>query len=113
MTNITENWNRIYETHNLDSKSIERLKRSIVMLQYTNGLHTKNLGETHFGENLTPYNLSGQSGELVNRTDNNVDNEMEILSPKELIYLAFSAFGMKYYSSAGKFLREATFSLGM
>ena len=108
MSNITESWKRVYETNNLDSKSIERLKRSIVMLQDTNELHVKNLGD-----NFSVYNNPERSKELSNRPNNKIDNEIEILSPKELIDLAFSAFGMKYLSSAGKFLREAAFSLGM
>ena len=113
MTNITKNWNRVYESNNLDSKSIERVKRSIVIVQDTNGLHIKNLGEANFSANLAAYNLSGKSGELVNQTDNNIDNYIEFMSPKELIDLAFSAFGMQYHISAGRFLKEAAFSLGM
>ena len=113
MSNITENWKRIHEKNSLDSKSIERLKRSILMLQDTNELHLNNGSKANFGDNLLVYNISERSRELPNRTNNSIDNEIEVLSAKELIDLALSAFGMNYHSSAGKFLKEAAFSLGM
>ena len=90
---------------------IEAARRSMVILQDLNKLDLRELADGNPDISLSILNSSVVSNLHINRTEYSHRNELDFLSPKGLIDLAFSAFGMKYYGAAANFLKEASISL--
>ena len=113
MSNLTEDWRNLSEQSVFDSKTKEKTKRAMVMLQNTYNLDIRMLAEGNFDTNTFLFfnNLHAQQTKVVNRMEFNLEDKVDVLESKDLIELAFSAFGMKFHVSASKFLKEAMFSL--
>ena len=114
MSNLTKEMKEIYGLDDLDNIDLEKRKRFKVMLKDAYDIDIASLVRG----NLGPYSLPFQNFKktTINNTDNHTENikhdDSDAITPKQLIDLAFSAFGMKLHRSASNFLKEAFLRLG-
>ena len=113
MSNLTEIVKNFHDVNKLDSKMLEKTRRYMVMLKNTYDMNTVSL----VSGNVDLHSLTFSNNENTTSKDvsekNNYDNASykDAITTKQLIDLAFSAFGMQFHDIASNLLQEAVMRL--
>ena len=114
MSNLTEEMKKMFGFNDFDSKELEKRKRFMVTLKDANDMDIESLVNENGGRYFLPFPSFAKSHikDINNLINSNKYNDEDAISPKQLIDLAFTAFGMKYPGTASKFLKEAFLRFG-
>ena len=113
MSNLTYEMKKLVQTNTLEEKELEKSKRHMVMLKNSFDMDTKSLVSGKNKYYATPLkNRAKPTSKDTNNFPGKNNNYVDSISSKQLIDLAFSAFGMNFHGTASKFLKEAIIILG-
>ena len=109
MSNLTEEMKKMLGFNDFDSKELEKRKRFMVTLKDANDMDFVSLVNENGGRYHLPFpSFAKSSIKDMNKLINSKNyNDEDAISPKQLIDLAFTAFGMTFPGTASKFLKEA------
>ena len=118
MTNLTNTMASLIYENAVDSRDKEKEKRALIWAMKEHNVTITSLAE----EYLSSYLFNIDNTTLLSTKDPNNENDklqkgvqndsnLDLLTPKDLIDLALSAFGMEYRSHAFRLLSEAVLKL--
>ena len=118
MTNLTNTMAGLIYENGVDSRDKEKEKRSLIWAMKAHNVTITSLAE----EYLSSYFVNNDDTTLLSAKEPNNekdklqkgaqnDSNLDLLTPKDLIDLALSAFGMEYRSHAFRLLLEAVLKL--
>ena len=118
MTNLTNTMASLIYENAVDSRDKEKEKRALIWAMTAHNVTITSLAEEYLSsylfniDNPTLLSTKEPSNEK-DKIEKGVQNEskLDLLTPKDLIDLALSAFGMEYRSDAFRFLSEAVLKL--
>ena len=118
MTNLTNTMASLIYENAVDSRDKEKEKRALIWAMKAHNVTITSLAEEYLSsylfniDNTTLLSTKEHSNEkdkLQKGAQN--DSNLDLLTPKDLIDLALSAFGMEYRSHAFRLLSEAVSKL--
>ena len=113
MSNLTEEMKKMFGFNDFDGKDLEKRKRFMVTLKKTNDIDIESLVNENGGRYSLPFpSFANSAIRDINKLINSHKyNDEDAISSKQLIDLAFTAFGMKFPGTASNFLKEACLRL--
>ena len=118
MTNLTNTMASLIYENAVDGRDKEKEKRALIWAMKAHNVTITSLAE----EYLSSYLFNIDNTTLLSTKESNNENDklqkgaqndsnLDLLTPKDLIDLALSAFGMEYRSHAFRLLSEAVLKL--